>query len=200
MARKFGWPHRRALACCRTAYRVWRHWFETQEVRRLASIDALQLPESVARVIGGPRPLYRHAREAHRAGRPADDLMVLPESLRRALATIAAESTVSLQSRVAFEWTPPPLGPLASALVLSPLSLVASRGGVGHNDVSRAAQTTAASVLRMLTAAWPWIPRPVVHGPRRAWIKVPRWGAQSRPTRWTPGNDSHGRPANPRGQ
>jgi hypothetical protein len=124
--------------------------------------------------------------------------MVLPESLRRALATIAAESTVSLQSRVAFEWTPAPLGPLASALVLSPLGLIAS-DRVGLDDVRGAAHTTAAAVLRMLTAPWPWIPRPVVHGPRRAWIKVPRWGAQSRPTRWTPGNGNHGRPANPGG-
>src|SRR3989441_6561734 len=130
MARKFGWPRRRALAGCRTAYRVWRHWFQPQEAPRLAEIDTWPLPGAVARVLGGPRPLYRQAREAHRAGRRAENLAVLPETLRQALNAMAARSAASLQSPVAFGWTPPPLAPLTSALVLSPLGLLADRARV----------------------------------------------------------------------
>jgi hypothetical protein len=203
MARKFRWPFRRALACCRTGSRVWRHWFETQETRRLTEIDSWPLPEAVGRVVGGSRLLYRQAREAHRTGSPAKSLAMLPEKLRDALEAIAAQSVASLQSRVTFDWTPPPLAPLTSALMLSPLGLVAAREGIGREDLSRAMQTTAASVLRMLTAPWPWRPRPVIRGPRRAWLEARRRGAPSQPTRWTPGNGSGGgpiRPANPSGQ
>src|SRR5256886_3423207 len=92
MARKFGWPRRRALAGCRTAYRVWRHWFQTQEVRRLVGIDTWPLPEAGRRVMGGPRPLYRPAREAHRTRRPAEHLAGLPATLRPAVDATAAEA------------------------------------------------------------------------------------------------------------
>ena len=198
MARKFGWPRRRALAGCRTAYRVWRHWFQTQEVRRLVQIDTWPLPEAVRRVIGGPRPLYRQAREAHRTGRPAENLAVLPERLRQALDAIAAESAASLQSPVALGWTPPPLAPLTSDLMLSPLGLLAARAGVSREDLSGASRTTAARVLRMLTGPWPWTPRPVIRGPRRARIEARR-RAEATPTHWTPGDVADGgrfQPAN----
>lgn len=197
MARKFGWPQRRALACCRTGYRVWRHWFETQERGRLAVMDTWPLPEAVARVIGGPWPLYRQARDAQRTGRPAEHLAVLPEKLRRAFDAIAAESAASLQSRVAFDWTPPSLVPLTSALTVSPLGLAAARDGVGREELASAAQATAACTLRMLTAPWPWTPRPVIHGPRRAWLKARHWGSPSQPTRWTPGEGTGGGPVRP---
>src|SRR5206468_1178645 len=108
MARTFGWPRRRTLAGCRTAYRVWRHWFQTQEVRRLVEIDTWPLPEPVRRVIGGPRPLYRQARDAHRTGRPAENLAVLPAALRRAFDATAAASAASVQSPRALRCTPPP--------------------------------------------------------------------------------------------
>ncbi|MBI4627677.1 MAG: hypothetical protein HY729_03115 [Candidatus Rokubacteria bacterium] len=197
MARTFGWPRRRALAACRTAYRVWRHWFQTQEARRLVQIDTWPLPEAVGRVIGGPRPLYRQAREARRAGMPAENLAVLPERLRQAFDAIAAESAASLQSPVAFGWTPPPLAPLASALVLSPLGLLAARAGVGREDLSGASKTTAAPLLRMLTGPWPWTPRPVIRGPRRAWIEARRRGAEAKPTWWTPRDGAGGGPIRP---
>lgn len=199
MARKFGWPRRRALAACRTAHRAWRHWFQTQEVRRLVQIDTWPLPEALDRVIGGPRPLYRQAREAHRTGMPAENLAVLPERLRQALDAIAAESAASLQSPVAFDWIPPPLGPLTSALLLSPLGLLAVRAGVGREDVAGACQRTAARLLRTLTGPWPWTPRPVIRGPRRARIEARRRGAEAKPTHWTPGDYLDGastRPAN----
>jgi hypothetical protein len=198
MARKFGWPRRRTLAGCRTAYRVWRHWFQTREVPRLAEIDAWPLPEAVHRVIGGPRPLYRQAREAHRIGRHAENLAVLPETLRQAFDAIAAESAASLRSPVAFGWTSPPLAPLTSALVLSPLGLLAAGAGVGREDLSCAARTTAGRLIRMLTGPWPWTPRPVIRGPRRARIEARRRG-NARPTHWTPRDCTGGtllRPAN----
>ena len=197
MARKFGWPRRRALAACRTAHRAWRHWFQTQEVRRLVQIDTWPLPEALHRVIGGPRPLYRQAREAHRTGMPAENLAVLPETLRQALHAIAAESAASLQSPVAFGWTPPPLAPLTSALVLSPLGLLAARVGVGREDLSGASQRTAARLLRTLTGPWPWTPRPVIRGPRRARIEARRRGAEAKPTHWTPGDGTGGGPTRP---
>ncbi len=199
MARKFGWPRRRALAACRTAHRAWRHWFQTQEAQRLVQIDTWPLAEALSRVIGGPRPLYRQAREAHRTGVPAENLAVLPEALRQALDVIAAESAASLQSPVAFDWTPPPIGPLASALVLSPLGLLADRAGMSREDLCGASEKTAARLLRVLTAPWPWTPRPVIRGPRRARIEARRRGAEARPTRWTPGDGMDGdatRPAN----
>jgi hypothetical protein len=152
----------------------------------------------VDRVISGPRPLYREAREACRTGKRPENLAVLPERLRQALETIAAESAASLQSRVVFDWTPPSLVPLTSALTMSPLGLVATREGLGRKDLSYAAQTTAASVLRMLTAPWPWAPRPVIHGPRRARIEARRRGVERKPTRWAPSADT--RPANLAGQ
>ncbi len=197
MARKFGWPRRRALAGCRTAYRVWRHWFQTREMSRLVQIDTWPLPEAVHHVIGGPRPLYRQAREARRTGTPAENLAVLPETLRQAFDAIAAASAASLQSPVAFCWTPPPLAPLTTALVLSPLGLLAARASVGRKDLSGAAQTTAARLLRMLTAPWPWTPRPVIRGPRRAWIEARRRSAEAQPTRWTPGDGTGGGPTQP---
>src|SRR5207247_568141 len=160
MARQFGWPRRRALAACRTAYRVWRHWFETREVPRLAQIDTWPLPEALERVIGGPRPLYRQAREARRTGRLAEGLVLLPDTLRQAFDAIAAGSAASLQSRVTFGWIPPPLAPLTSAFVLSPLGLLATRMSAGGEHLSSVARTTAARVLRMLTGPWPWTPRP----------------------------------------
>ena len=197
MARTFGWPRRRALAGCRTAYRVWRHWFQTQEVRRLVEIDTWPLPEAVHRVIGGPRPLYRQAREAHRTGRPAENLAVLPETLRQAFDATAAESAASLQSPVAFGWTPPPVVPLTSALALSPLGLLAARARVDREELSGAARTTAARLLRVMTGPWPWTPRPVIRGPRRARIEARRRGAEAKPTRWTPRDGTGGSPIRP---
>lgn len=199
MGRTFGWPRRRALAACRTAYRVWRHWFQTQETPRLDRIDTWSLPEAVHRVIGGPRPLYRQAREARRTGRPAENLAVLPEMLRQALDAMAAESAASLQSPVAFGWTAPPLGPLTSALVRSPLGLLAAQAGVRRRSLSGAAQMTAARLLRMLTGPWSWTPRPVIRGPRRARVEARRRSAETMPSRWRPGDSMGGasiRPVN----
>ena len=55
---------------------------------------------------------HRQAREAQRTGTPAENLTVLPETLRHAFDAIAAESVLSLRFPVALGWTPPPLAPL----------------------------------------------------------------------------------------
>jgi len=68
---------------------------------------------------------------------------------------------------------------------------------VEREDLFRAAQATAARLLRMLITPWPWTPRPVIRGPRRARIEARRRGAK--PTHWTPGDvagDGCSQPAN----
>ena len=66
---------------------------------------------------------------------------------------------------------------VARALVLTPLGLAAARRGLGDVALWAAANETAARLLWKLTAPWPWTPRPVVRGPRRARQEARRRGA-----------------------
>lgn len=168
MATRFGWPHRRALACGRTAFRLWRHFFETQERPRIERVAGWPLPRAVQRVAGDLRLLYRQARAASRTGAPAEALGALPPPLRVALLRLAQISVASLRPPVTAAWASPDLEPLAAVLALSPLGVLAAQTGASAGEVRAAALETAERLVRALSAPWPWRPRPVVRGPRRA--------------------------------
>ena len=69
---------------------------------------------------------------------------------------------------------------VARALVVTPLGLAAARRGVDDLALWAAANETAARLLWLLTAPWPWAPRPVVRGPRRARQEARRRAAAMR--------------------
>lgn len=168
MAARFGWSRRRALACGRTAFRLWRHFVETQERPRTERLRNWPLPPAVRRVAGDPVLLYRQARAACRTGVPAPGVALLPAPLRRALERAAAASVAALRPPVIPPPWSPDLTPLGAALALSPLGALAAQGDHGAEAVRGAAISTAERLMRALTAPWPWSPRPVVRGPRRA--------------------------------
>jgi hypothetical protein len=179
MARRYGWSWRRALACCRTAYEVWRYWFRTQEQPRLETVEALELPPALAETVSGPQFLYRHARAGFRTGTTGEDfLALLPPDTRDVTLGLAGASAASLRAPVVFGWTPPPLAPLAAALLRTPLGVLAARRTADRAALEAAAYTTTERVLRAMTAPWPWKPRPVVIGPRRAGIEARRKGGR----------------------
>jgi len=116
---------------------------------------------------------HRQAREAHRTGTPAENLTVLPETLRHAFDAIAAESVLSLRFPVAFGWTPPPLAPLTLALVLATLGLLATCAGVSHEELSGAVPDNGGPLAPHADCAVAVdAARPVVRESRRARIEA----------------------------
>lgn len=173
MARRFRWPRRRALACGRAAARLWRHWFDTHERPRLDRLRDLELPEALRHVLGDSIIAYRRARGALRRQRPLELVTLMPPALLDRLTAEARASIAELVAPVRPEAPGVDLQPLTVALAASPLGLAAAER-VPARTLHRAASATAASVLRLLTAPWPWRPRPVIRGPRRARLEARR--------------------------
>jgi hypothetical protein len=168
MAARHGWSLRRTLACGRTAYRIWRHWFEQTEQARLDRLRTWPVARRVAITLGDPILAYRIARTAVRTGRATPDLEALPGTLRALLDSLASASVAALRPPIATDRPPEFRTRVARALVMTPLGLAAARCGPGDDALWAAANETAARLLWLLTAPWPWTPRPVVRGPRRA--------------------------------
>lgn len=171
LARRHGWPRRRALACGRTAFRIWRHWWATRESPRVRRLAQLSPPEPLGR-LGVDTPLaYRRCRAALR--RRLDDhvVAILPADYRGLLAREAAQSVAELSPPVTAAWPAADAvrAALAAALAVSPLGIAAA--GAATAVLRRALDATAQAVLEGMTAPWPWAPRPVVRGPRRRWIE-----------------------------
>jgi hypothetical protein len=178
MAARHGWSVRRALACGRTAHRIWRHWFETREAPRLAQLAGWPVPPRLRGPLLDMATAYRRMRAAQRTGQWTPDLDALPAACWAVLAHLAASSTRELRAPVV---SVRPAGlrlAVARALLVSPLGRVAAHSGVTAEALRAAAEQTVARLLSMLTAPWPWAPRPVVRGPRRI-----RQEARARATR-----------------
>jgi hypothetical protein len=180
MAARYGWSLRRTLACGRTAHRIWRHWFERVEQGRLDRIRAWPVARRVAVTLGDPILAYRIARGAVRTGREPADLDALPGTLRALLRSLASASIADLRPPILPHRPPELRVGVARALVVTPLGLAAVRSGVGEVALWAAANETAARLLWFLTAPWPWAPRPVVRGPRRARQEARRRAAATR--------------------
>ena len=168
MAARHGWSLRRTLACGRTAHRIWRHWFEQTEQARLDRLRTWPVARRVAVTLGDPILAYRIARAAVRTGRATPDLEALPGTLRALLCSLASASVADLRPPIGTDRPPEFRTRVARALVVTPLGLAAARCGFGDGALWAAANETAARLLWQLTAPWPWTPRPVVRGPRRA--------------------------------
>ena len=168
MAARHGWSHRRALACGRTAHRIWRHWFETREAPRLASLAGWPVPPTLRHQLPDMAAAYRRIRAARRTGRWTPDLDALPSSCQAMLAHLAEASVRELQPPVVVDRPAGLREAVARSLVVSPLGRVAAQSGLDASALRAAAEQTAARLLWLLTAPWPWAPRPVVRGPRRA--------------------------------
>jgi hypothetical protein len=168
MATRYGWSDRRALACGRTAHRIWRHWFETTERRRLARLRDWPMPPRLRAELGDPALMYRSLRAAVRTGQRTPDLDALPAAYDALLRPLARASVDELRRPVVPE-RPAGLRPaVAKALLLTPLGLAAEQSAPDPRALWARANQTAARLLWVLTAPWPWAPRPVVRGPRRA--------------------------------
>ncbi len=168
MAARHGWSDRRALACGRTAHRIWRHWFETREVPRLATVARWPVPPALQRHLPDLVAAYRRMRAARRTGQWTPDLDAVPPSCRVMLGHLAESSLRELQPPVVADR---PLGlreAVARACLASPLGRLAAQSGLDAGALRAAAEQTAARLLWLLTAPWAWTPRPVVRGPRRA--------------------------------
>jgi hypothetical protein len=168
MAARYGWSTRRALACGRTAHRIWRHWFVTREAPRLAAAASLPVPPALRYLLPDMAGAYRHIRTARRTGRWTPDLEALPSSCRAMLSHLADASVRELQPPVIVVRPPGLREAVARSLLASPLGCLAAQSGLDTGALRAAAEQTAARLLWLLTAPWPWTPRPVVHGPRRA--------------------------------
>jgi hypothetical protein len=180
MAARHGWSLRRTLACGRTAHRIWRHWFERTEQRRLDRVRTWPVSRRVAATLGDPVLAYRLVRGAMRTGRATPDLDALPATLRGLLWSLARASVTELRPPVVPDRPPELRMGVARALVVTPLGLAAARRGVDDLALWAAANETAARLLWLLTAPWPWAPRPVVRGPRRARQEARRRAAAMR--------------------
>ena len=168
MAARHGWSDRRALACGRTAHRIWRHWFETREAPRLAALARWPVPPTLRAQLLDMAAAYRRIRAARRTGQWTPDLDALPASCRAMLAHLAEASVRELRPPVVTDRPTGLRDAVARALLVSPLGRVAAQSGLGAGALRTAAEQTAARLLWLLTAPWPWAPRPVVRGPRRA--------------------------------
>lgn len=156
MARHYRVSRRRALACGRTAHRIWRHWYEGTEARRVEPVSALPLPPALHRTTGDAGRLYRAIRHAHRRGRPIPYTALVPASLLGLLIDEAERSIRSFpRSPVIPDWPVPPLPSLTHALLHSPLAAAARTAGLRAWDLWLTAHL-AASLLALLTAPWPW--------------------------------------------
>jgi hypothetical protein len=168
MAARYGWSDRRALACGRTAHRIWRHWFETREVPRMATVARWPVPSALQRHCPDLVAAYRRVRAARRTGQWTPDLDAVPPSCRVMLGHLAEASLRELQPPVVADR---PLGlreAVARACLASPLGRLAAQSGLDAGALRAGAEQTAARLLWLLTAPWAWTPRPVVRGPRRA--------------------------------
>jgi hypothetical protein len=168
MAARYGWSLRRTLACGRTAHRIWRHWFERTERIRLDRVRAWPASRRVAATLGDPILAYRLVRGAVRTGRRPPDLEAVPATLRGLLWSLARTSVMDFRLPVVADRPPELRVAVARALLMTPLGVGAARSGAEPHALWSAANETAARVLWLLTAPWPWTPRPVVRGPRRA--------------------------------
>jgi hypothetical protein len=168
MAARHGWGPRRALACGRTAHRIWRHWFETREAPRLAALARWPVPPALRHQLPDMAAAYRWTRAARRTGRWTPDLDALPASCQALLAHLAEASVRELRPPVVADRPAGVREAVARSLLASPLGRVAAQSGLGAGALRAAAEQTAARLLWLLTAPWPWAPRPVVRGPRRA--------------------------------
>ncbi len=168
MAARHGWSDRRALACGRTAHRIWRHWFETREAPRLAASARWPVPPALRNQLSDMADAYRRVRAAGRTGRWTPDLDALPRSCQAMLAHLAEASVRELRPPVIADRPAGLREAVARSLLASPLGRVAAQSGPGAGALRAAAEQTAARLLWLLTAPWPWAPRPVVRGPRRA--------------------------------
>jgi hypothetical protein len=180
MAARHGWSLRRTLACGRTAHRIWRHWFEQTEQKRLDRVRTWPVAGRVAVTLGDPILAYRITRAAVRTGRETPDLEALPGTLRALFHSLASASVAELRPPVATDRPPEFRTRVARALVVTPLGLAAARRGLSKSALWAAANETAARLLWLLTAPWPWTPRPVVRGPRRARQEARRRAAAAR--------------------
>jgi hypothetical protein len=180
MAARHGWSLRRTLACGRTAHRIWRHWFEQTEEIRLDRVRPWPVAGRVAVTLGDAILAYRITRAAVRTGRETPDLEALPGTLRALFHSLASASVADLRPPVATDRPPEFRTRVARALVVTPLGLAAARRGLSEGALWAAANETAARLLWLLTAPWPWTPRPVVRGPRRARQEARRRAAATR--------------------
>ncbi len=168
MAAHHGWSTRRALACGRTAHRIWRHWFETREAPRLSSFARWPVPPALRDQLSDMATAYRRIRAARRTGQWTPDLDALPASWRAMLARQAEASIRELRPPVVVDRPAGLHKAVARSLLASPLGHVAAQSWLDARAVGAAVEQTAARLLWILTAPWPWAPRPVVRGPRRA--------------------------------
>ncbi len=175
-AAEHGWSVRRTLACGRTAHRIWRHWFERAEQPRLARLQCWPVPAPLPRWLEDPILLYRNLRVTLRTRREMEGVALLPPTFRALLAALAEASIAELRPPVVAERPPTLRQAVARALLASPLAVGAARRGVEARTLWAAANVTAARLLWPLTAPWPWRPRPVVRGPRRARQEARRRG------------------------
>lgn len=157
MARTYRVSRHRALACGRAAHRIWRHWYETHEGPRARRIRELPLPAAVCRTVEDPARAYRALRRARRLGQPSPYTTLLPPPLTRLVVEEADRSIASFPGQPALpEWPADPIPRLAQALALSPLAATSRGLGLGEGAILRATRALAASLIRVLTAPWPW--------------------------------------------
>jgi hypothetical protein len=181
MAARHGWSPRRTLACGRTAHRIWRHWFEQREQARVDRLRTWPADRRVAATLGDPILAYRIMRAAVRTGRETPELGGVPASLRRLLWSLARASIADLAPPVVPQRPAGLRVGVARALLATPIGVAAARSGADSRALWAAANETAARILWPLTAPWPWTPRPVVRGPRRARQEARRRAAALRP-------------------
>ncbi len=157
MARTYAVSRRRALACGRVAYRIWRHWYETREAPRVARVRAFPLPPALDRVVADPARVYRALRRARRRGESPPYAGQLPGTLRTLFLDEADRSIASLPRRPTIpEWPADPVLFLARGLGISPLAAAARGAGLAESELGRLTAALATTLLRILTAPWPW--------------------------------------------
>ena len=126
-----------------------------------------------------PRVPARASRGAHRA-RDAGSRRPARERFAVCCASLARASVADLRPPVVPDRPPGLRVGVARALLATPLGVAAARSGVDDGALWAAANETAARLLWPLTAPWPWTPRPVVRGPRRARQEARRRAAATR--------------------
>jgi hypothetical protein len=156
MAARHGWSDRRALACGRTAHRIWRHWFETREVPRLATVARWPVPHALRSHLPDLAAAYRRVRAARRTGRWTPDLDALPVSCLVMLGHLAESSLCELRSPVVTDRPPQLREAVARALLATPLGRLAAQCALDASALRAGADQTAARLLWLLTAPWPW--------------------------------------------
>lgn len=161
MARTYAVSRRRALACGRVAYRIWRHWYETREAPRVARVREFPLPPALERVVADPARAYRALRRARRREESTPYAGQLPVTLSPLFLDEADRSIASFPRRPTIpEWPADPVLFLARGLRVSPLAFRARGVGLGESELGQLTAALAASLLKILTAPWPWRTRP----------------------------------------